>query len=317
MRKVLTGLLVSALLVLLPGFASAAAIKEVTGFGANPGALTMYEYVPDGLPAGRPVVVALHGCTQNATGYGQGAGWVELADRWRFALVLPQQQPANNITGCFNWFQPSDTTRGSGEAESIAQMVRRAVADAGADASRVYVTGLSAGGAMTSVLLAAYPELFAGGAVVAGLPYGCASSALDAYSCMYPGKDLTPAQWGAKVRAASAFSGPRPTVSLWQGTADFTVAPVNLRELTDQWTNVAGVAATPSTTDTVGGFPHAVYRDGSGRAAVETYSITGMGHGQPVAPGTGPDHCGHAGAYLLAVGVCAAAQVGKVWNLAS
>ncbi|SFI91313.1 extracellular catalytic domain type 1 short-chain-length polyhydroxyalkanoate depolymerase [Amycolatopsis sacchari] len=291
--------------------ASAASIRQVTGFGGNPGALQMFEYKPDGLAAGRPVVVALHGCTQDATGYGQGSGWVSLAQRAGFTLVLPQQQQVNNPSQCFNWFQSADVTRGQGEVESIAQMVRWAVADSGADSHRVYVTGLSAGGGMTVALLATYPDLFAGGAVVAGLPYGCATSAIDAYSCMYPGKDLTPSQWAAKVRAASTYQGPWPTVSIWQGTADYTVAPANQRELVDQWTAVHGISTTPSATDTVSGYPHAVYRDASGRTAVETYSITGMGHGQPIDPGV---QCGQPGAYLLDVHLCTAARMTSTWG---
>jgi poly(hydroxyalkanoate) depolymerase family esterase len=294
--------------------ASAATIRQVTGFGSNPGALQMFEYKPDGLAAGRPVVVALHGCTQNATGYGQGSGWVELAQRAGFTLVLPQQQQANNISQCFNWFQSGDISRGQGEVESIAQMTRWAVADSGADPKRVYVTGLSAGGGMTAAMLATYPDLFAGGGVVAGLPYGCATSMIDAYSCMYPGKDLTPAQWAGKVRAASSYQGPWPTVSIWQGSADYTVAPMNQRELMEQWTAVQGVSSTPSATDTVAGYPHAVYRDASGRTVVETYTITGMGHGQPIDPGTAAGQCGQAGAYLLDVNLCAAARMTGSWG---
>jgi poly(hydroxyalkanoate) depolymerase family esterase len=288
MRKILIVLAALALIGLTPPASASAVLRQVTGFGSNPGALQMFEYVPDGLPPGRPVVVALHGCTQDAT-YGQGAGWTELADRWKFAVVLPQQVSANNLSKCFNWFQSTDTTRGSGEAESIAQMARRGAADTGGDARRVYVTGLSAGGGMTSVMLAAYPELFAGGGIVAGLPYGCATTILDAFTCMNPGRDLTPRQWGDKVRAASSYTGARPGMSIWQGSADFTVAPMNLREITEQWTDVG--------------------------APVETHLINGMGHGQPVAPGSGDGHCGHAGPYLLDVGVCAAWQIGLFWNL--
>ncbi|MEU5852700.1 extracellular catalytic domain type 1 short-chain-length polyhydroxyalkanoate depolymerase [Saccharopolyspora shandongensis] len=303
-----------ALLAVAPA-ASAAEIREVTGFGANPGALRMFEYVPDGLPAGRPVVVAMHGCTQDAAGYGNGAGWVELAERSGFTLVLPQQEAANNSSRCFNWFQPGDTTRGQGEAESVAQMVRRAIDDTGADPARVYVTGLSAGGGMTSVLLATYPEMFAGGGVVAGLPFGCATSAVDAFTCMNPGRDLTAAQWGDKVRAASPHQGPRPTLSIWHGTADYTVAPANQREQVEQWTNVHGIPGTPSATDTVAGYPHAVYNDANGRTLVETFEITGMGHGQPIDPGTGAGQCGRAGAYLLDVNICAAAHLSQAWAL--
>ncbi|MGP4018059.1 extracellular catalytic domain type 1 short-chain-length polyhydroxyalkanoate depolymerase [Saccharopolyspora sp. 5N708] len=296
--------------------ASAAEIREVTGFGTNPGALRMFEYVPDGLPQGRPVVVAMHGCTQNAAGYGAGAGWVELAERSAFTLVLPQQESVNNISRCFNWFQPGDTTRGQGEAASIAQMVQRAIADTGADPSRVYVTGLSAGGAMTSVLLGAYPDMFAGGGVVAGLPLGCAASSLEAFTCMNPGKNLTPAQWGDKVRAAAgSHQGPWPTLSVWHGTADYTVAYANQRELVEQWTNVHGIPDTPSATDTIAGYPHAVYRDSTGRPLVETFSITGMGHGQPIDPGTADQQCGQAGAYQLDVNICAAWHLTQSWSL--
>ena len=78
-------------------------------FGSNPGALRMYGYVPDGLPAGRPVVVALHGCTQSASDYFGHAGWPKHADRYRAALVFPEQTTANNPLPCFNWFTPDDT----------------------------------------------------------------------------------------------------------------------------------------------------------------------------------------------------------------
>jgi poly(hydroxyalkanoate) depolymerase family esterase len=276
----------------------------------------MFRYVPDGLPTGRPVVVALHGCTQNAAGYGTGSGWTELADRFGFSVVLPQQQSANNFNSCFNWFEAGDIARGQGEAESIAQMVRKQIADTGADPARVDVTGLSAGGAMTSVMLAAYPDMFAGGGIVAGLPYKCATSMADAFTCMNPGKNQTPAQLGDAVRGASGHTGPWPTVSVWQGDADYTVNKSNMTEIVEQWTNVQGIPATPTSTDTVAGYPHAVYASG-GRNVVETYTITGMGHGQPLDPGTGEGQCGTAGAYLLDVDICAAWHMSTAWGLTS
>lgn len=318
MSRLLTAaaLAVSVLAGLVVGATPAsAAVEQVTNFGSNPGNLKMFRYVPAGLPAGRPVVVAMHGCTQNATGYGTGAGWLQLADRLRFTVVLPEQQSLNNMNRCFNWFERGDTTRGQGEAESIAQMVRRTLTDTGANAGRVHATGLSAGGAMTAVMLATYPEMFAGGGVVAGIAYRCAASMIDAFSCMYPGRNLTPAQLGGLVRAASSHTGPWPTVSIWQGSADYTVAPANATELVEQWTDVHGISATPTSRDTVAGYPHAVYSAG-GRTVVETYTITGMGHGQPLDPGTGPGQCGQAGAYLLDVNVCAAWHLGTAWNLA-
>src|SRR5262249_27235572 len=151
-----------------------ATLQEVVGFGSNPGNLKMFRYAPPGLGEGRPVVVALHGCTQSAAAFDDEPGWVELAQRGQFSLVLPQQQTINNTNWCFTWFQASDTGRGLGEALSVKQMVDRTVSDLHADTARVFVTGLSAGGAMTAVMLATYPDVFAGGAIVAGLPYRCA-----------------------------------------------------------------------------------------------------------------------------------------------
>lgn len=308
-RVTVLATLLAALTTLLagPGRASAASLQEVTGFGTNPGNLQMFRYVPDGLPAGRPVVVALHGCTQNATAYAAGTGWTELADRWRFSVVFPQQRTANNANSCFNWFEPGDTRRGAGEALSIKQMVDRTRQDLGAGTA--WASGLSAGGAMTAVLLAAYPDVFSGGGVVAGLPYGCAGSVVQAFGCMSPGVNLTPAQWGDKVRAAHT-GGPRPKVSIWHGTADTTVVPANAGELVEQWTDVHGTDQTPDVSDTVAGHPHRVYG-----GVVELYQVTGMGHGQPVHPGTGPDRCGTAGAYVLDVDICAAYHMGRFWGL--
>uniref|UniRef100_UPI0007C6E75E extracellular catalytic domain type 1 short-chain-length polyhydroxyalkanoate depolymerase n=1 Tax=Peterkaempfera griseoplana TaxID=66896 RepID=UPI0007C6E75E len=311
---------VAAVLGLGPGGATAAhaaSLVQVTGFGSNPGNLQMYRYVPDGLPAGRPLVVALHGCTQSAAAYDDETGWTKWADRWGFALVLPQQQSANNSSSCFNWFQAGDFSRDQGEALSVRQMVDRTKADYGSDVSRVYVTGLSAGGAMTAALLADYPDVFAGGGVVAGLPYHCATTVTEAsVDCMTTGKDLTPQQWGDLVRAADpSWTGPRPVVSLWQGDSDYTVKSSNLGELMQQWTDADGVDQTADVSDTVAGYPHRVYADAAGSARVETYTITGMGHGQPVDPGSGDTQCGTAGAYILDVNICASYWIGHFWGL--
>lgn len=95
-------------------------LDEFTAFGANPGALGAYCYVPDRASA---LVVVLHGCTQTAAGYDQGAGWSKLAERFGFALLFPEQCRPNNPNLCFNWFQPENSRRGQGEALSIRQMI--------------------------------------------------------------------------------------------------------------------------------------------------------------------------------------------------
>ncbi|MGH3436005.1 MAG: extracellular catalytic domain type 1 short-chain-length polyhydroxyalkanoate depolymerase [Sciscionella sp.] len=298
--------------------AASGTFTQVTGFGSNPGNLAMYSYRPTGLPAGSPLVVALHGCTQDATGYFDHSGWQKYADEWGFALVFPQQSTSNNAQACFDWYTPSDDTRGNGEAESIRQMVSYAEGSYGSDAGRVYVTGLSAGGGMTSDLLADYPDVFAGGAIDSGLPAQCATSLSGASGCQYGDQHKTPQQWGDLVRGSDAgYSGPWPRVAIWQGTADYTVYPVNADEERDQWTNVLGISQTPSSTASLpGGTTLSRYNDADGKPAVEVYSISGMGHGLAVHPGAGADQCGTTGAYYLDY-ICSSYYTALFWGLDS
>src|SRR3954447_12978398 len=126
---------------------------------------------------------------------------------------------------------------------SVRQMVEHMIQTHAIDRRRVFVTGLSAGGAMTSVMLAAYPEVFAGGAVITGVPYRAAIGAPAALRCMFQGQVRSAREWGALVRAASRHPGPWPKLSVWHGSADLTVAPVNAAEIIKQWADVHGLAA--------------------------------------------------------------------------
>src|SRR5882672_375428 len=189
-------------------------LVETTDFGSNPGSLRMFSFAPDNLQPAPGLVVVLHGCGQTAAAYDLGAGWSMLAKHYGFALLMPQQQPFNNANGCFNWFNPEDTARDRGEACSISQMIARAVDDIGIDRDRIFVTGLSAGGAMTSVMLATYPEMFAAGAIIAGLPYRTATNVQQAFESMFEGRSRPAKEWGDLVRAASGHRGPWPRVSV-------------------------------------------------------------------------------------------------------
>ncbi|MFJ8648625.1 alpha/beta hydrolase family esterase [Streptomyces sp. NPDC093546] len=302
----------------VPAARAAVTLTPVTGFGSNPGQLSMYVHRPATLPAAPPLVVALHGCTQSARAYADHSGLPELAARAGFLLVLAEQSSANNANKCFNWFQTSDSRRGQGEAASIRQMVAHAVASYGADPKRVYVTGLSAGGAMTSVMLAAYPDVFAAGAVVAKLPYDCARDVASAYSCMNPGVDLTPAQWAQRVRDAHpGWTGPWPRVAVWHGDRDTTVVPRNADELRDQWTAVHGLAQSPTRTSLIGpnATRHEEYAAADGSVAVEVNRVPGIGHGTPVDPGTGPQQCGSTSAAYFLDSICSSHWIAAFFGL--
>jgi len=296
----------------------AAALERVANFGANPGALTMYVHRPASLSANAPVVVALHGCTQSAQIYADNSGLNTFADRHGFLVVYAETTTANNASRCFNWFQTGDIRRGQGEAASIRQMVAHATAAYGTDPARARVTGLSAGGAMTSVMLAAYPEVFAAGAVVAGIPYGCGVDVVSAFSCMSPGTDRTPAAWAQAVRDAHpGFAGPWPRVAIWHGDNDPTVVPRNADELRDQWTAVHGIGQTPDRTSTLGpnNTRRSEYVSAGGQTAVEVNKVPGIGHGTPVAPGSGPEQCGATGTQHFIASICSSYWITRFFGL--
>jgi feruloyl esterase len=290
-------------------------LRETVDFGPNPGNLRMLSYVPDTLADAPGLVVVLHGCTQNAAGYDHGTGWSDLAARSGFALLLPEQQRANNPNTCFNWFVPHHTQRGSGEAQSIRSMIETMIREHGIDRRRVFITGLSAGGAMAAAMLSTYPEVFAGGAIIAGLPYHAATDVPGAFQSMSQGRVLTALQQGDLVRAASDHRGPWPKVSVWHGTADTTVHPVNAAELLKQWTNVHGLSLAPSEQDRVDGQVHRTWRNGDGDAVVEEFAVAGMAHGTPLATGEGENQYGRAGPYLLEVGISSTYHIARFWGL--
>ncbi|MDB5503430.1 MAG: esterase [Tardiphaga sp.] len=290
-------------------------IVESTGFGSNPGDLKMFAYVPATVTPKPALVVVLHGCTQKAAGYDAGTGWSALADKYGFVLLMPEQKSSNNGNTCFNWFSPEDTTRDSGEALSIRQMIEAMAVEHNVDRKRIYVTGLSAGGAMTSVMLATYPEVFAAGAIIAGLPYGIANTMQEALGGMYRSPARPASDLGSLVRKASSHAGPWPKVSVWHGSADRTVNPANAGEIVKQWLDVHGLPPAPMASSDVDGYPREVWWDADGESVVESYTITNMAHGTPLAI-TGQDEpYGAAGAFLLEAGIASSYHIAQFFGL--
>lgn len=304
--------------------------REETRFGSNPGNLRMFSYVPERLASPAALVVVLHGCKQKAADFARDAGWLALADDAKVALLLPEQKGlpsyyhdvyvppwavtwggANNQNGCFNWFEPEDNVRDKGEALSIRQMIDTMISRYSLDRSRVFVAGFSAGGAMTAVMLAAYPELFAGGAIVAGVPYRCAETVSQALHCMNPGVDHPAAEWRRKVSAGERRF---PPVSIWQGSADTRVVPANQRELVEQWTALHGIAAAQGRVESGRTLTRIVFADAAGHPRVESVVVQGLKHAFPIETG-GALPCGREGDFVTAAGVCAPREIGRFWGL--
>lgn len=293
---------------------AASRLTETTDFGANPGNLRMLSFVPEGGSERIPLVVVLHGCTQTAAGYEVGTGWSALAERYGFALLMPEQKRANNPNACFNWFAPEDIRRDHGEAASIRQMVEQMARHHRIDRARIYVTGLSAGGGMAAVMLATYPDVFAGGAVIAGLPYGVATNVRQALKEMRQSSPQSAHALGDLVRHASSHRGPWPKLSVWHGTADRTVNSGNADALVRQWLDLHGLPDAPTAQRKVDGFPHQVWRNSSGEIAVESYTITDMAHGTPLGRGD-EEAYGVAGPYLLEAGISSSHHIAEFFGL--
>jgi poly(hydroxyalkanoate) depolymerase family esterase len=301
----------------MPALPPVSGLHEVTGFGTNPGGLRMLVFSPPAPPpANAPLIVVLHGCQQDAAAFARQAGWIDLATRVGCALVLPVQVAANNAGRCFNWFRPEDTKRDAGEALSIRQMVRAAQKQFGSDRRRVFIVGLSAGGAMAAAMLAAYPTVFAAGAVVAGMPVDSARSPGVALLRMGQADVHRSAHaWAHAVRGDGAEPAQWPRLSIWQGLADDTVAPRNAENLATQWTTLHGLHD-PTVQEHV--LPAGIrYRSWGrpDRPAVELWTLDGLGHGFPVDPRT-PGQ-GSVGPYVLNARIGATARIAAFWGIAA
>ena len=222
---------------------------------------------------------------------------------------------ANNQNACFNWFQPDDAARDRGEALSIAQMIAAMIARYPVDPARVYIAGLSAGGAMTAAMLAAYPERFAGGAIVAGVPYGCADTVIRALDCMNPGVDRKPEEWRQALAGTSGSPTRYPPVSIWHGDADERVVSRNRIELIEQWTAAHGLTGIAlQSLPANGTLLREIYADASGTPKVESVVVKGLGHAFPIRIG-GATPCGRPGDFVVDVKVCAASEIARFWGL--
>lgn len=207
-------------------------LEEVDSFGSNSGNLKMFIHKPVSITTGMPMplVVVLHGCSQNARTVEKSTDWNMLADKYGFYVLYPEQKTINNVSSCFNWFLNSDNERNKGEASSIKAMTQYMIDNFLIDATSIHVTGLSAGAAMTMVMLSAYPEVYHSGAPLAGIHYKGNKTFLSNKSAEELGnfvKNQNP-----------TYAGDYPKLMILQGKKDIVVNYKNANKIEDQWLNL-------------------------------------------------------------------------------
>lgn len=248
----------------------AGASFEERVFSSAAGSRPYKLYVPASAAGAKslPVVVMLHGCTQSPDDFAAGTRMNAVAEEEGFLVVYPGQTRGANASLCWNWFNPADQERGRGEPSLIAGITRAVIAERGADAGRVYVAGLSAGGAKAAIMGATYPDLFAAIGVHSGLACGAARDVASAFSSM---KNGAPASAGAGAGI--------PTI-VFHGDRDKTVAPVNADQVADAARASARLAVKVETGQAQAGrrFTRTLHTDARDRVMLEQWVLHGAGH---------------------------------------
>jgi poly(hydroxyalkanoate) depolymerase family esterase len=301
-----------------PSAGGSGSSKTFSGtFTNSSGSLQYQGYIPSSYKSGTavPLVVALHGCTQTADVFRQLTRWDTLAEAKGFIVVFPQQSQNNNQLKCWNFFQPAHMQRGSGEPSLIAGITNYVQQHYTVDSHRIYVNGLSAGGAMSSVMAATYPDIYAAAGIGSGCEY--ASTAACAGS-----KSADPTQAGKQAyQAMGQYHRPMPVIA-FEGDQDTTVPPINEQQLVQQWqvTNDLAddgaangsvpTAASGSKSDRSAGgsnFTTTSYADGGGGELIQSWLVAGMGHAwsggcscQQYSAPSGPDETAAMYAFFMA-----------------
>jgi poly(hydroxyalkanoate) depolymerase family esterase len=249
----------------------------------------MYVYKPINNDMEVPLVVVLHGCAQTATEMAEQSGWNSLADFHNFMVLYPQQKVENNLNKCFNWYENQDISKNDGESDTIREMIQYAIQNYDIDPSKIFVTGLSAGGAMTNVLLANYPDLFDSGAVLSGIPFKAANDLATAYAAMQGKVEKSNKEWVAAISKNNPnYQGEYPKVVIFHGFDDPFVNVKNAEIIEMQWKGIHKIESNPTMVPEFNGNPDIIKTTyfKNNCPTIVKYEINNLGHAMAVDPGT-------------------------------
>jgi poly(hydroxyalkanoate) depolymerase family esterase len=279
-------------------------LVQIRPFGTNPGNLKLMFYDPGNISEKAPLVVVLHGCTQIAASCAEQTGWNKLAKQNGFYVLYPEQLILNNMENCFNWYRTGDQTKDKGEPASIMQMIDYLKKSKSIDTTRIYIIGLSAGGAMSSIMLAVFPNVFDKGGVMAGGPYKSAESVIKAGTSMLGLVSKSPEDWGALVREQNpGYKGKYPELIVFHGGTDPVVSTNNSNQLIKQWVNIHNTDYEPDEREEQfkgnENVELTIYKDQSGHDVVTYYRIKGLGHAVPLDTGNCDNQGGKTGLFAV------------------
>jgi poly(hydroxyalkanoate) depolymerase family esterase len=268
------------------------------------GSLDYKLWVSSGYQKGKsvPLLLMLHGCSQKAEDLAAMSGMNDLADRNNFLVAYPEQAAAANPLRCWNWFDPKHQSRDAGEPSLIAAVVSDVRSSYSIDSKRVYAVGISAGGAMAVVMVAAYPETLAGLGVIAGIEYKAGTSVQAGLAAMKQGGP-DPNQQGLvafeAIQKSLGGAKKRIPVIAFQGMKDPYVSPLNIEQLITQWAQTNDYlddgkdndsVSTQSPKETKGSVPNGYsftkysYYDGAKQLLMEKWLVEDLGHAWPGSP---------------------------------
>jgi poly(hydroxyalkanoate) depolymerase family esterase len=239
----------------------------------NPAGTMGYKlYIPSGYKGqSMPLVVMLHGCTQSPDDFAAGTRMNELAEELLFLVAYPEQKKAANASKCWNWFKPSEQQRERGEPSLIARITRLIMHEFSVDPERVFVAGLSAGGAAAAIMGHEYPDLYKGVCVHSGLACGSAKDIPSAFAAMRNG--------GVPKGKVGPAKGVVPTI-VFHGSSDKTVSPANADQVVKQFKSDANTVGNISHGRSPGGitFTRTVETNDAGDTLLERWTLHGAGH---------------------------------------